>query len=49
MRQRTGEKPPAIWPLKGEHRKQEFQTVPNMPMTTDPEISENVPEIVPKK
>ena len=49
MRQRTGEKPLAIWPLKGEHRKPEFQTVPNMPMATNPEISENVPEIVPEE
>ena len=44
MRQRTGEKPLAIWPLKGEHRKPEFQTVPNMPMATNPEIPEIVPE-----
>ena len=49
MRQRTGEKPPAIWPLKGEHRKPEFQTVPNMPTATNPEISEKVPEIVPEE
>ena len=44
MRQRTGNKPPAIWPLKGEHRKPEFQTVPNTPTATNPEISE-IPEI----
>ena len=49
MRQRIGEKPLAIWPLKGEHRKPEFQTVPNMPTATNPEISENVPEIVPEE
>ena len=48
MRQRTGDKPPAIWPLKGEHRKPEFQTVPNMPTATNPEISE-IPEIVPEE
>ena len=48
MRQRTGDKPLAIWPLKGEHRKPEFQTVPNMPMATNPEISE-IPEIVPEE
>ena len=48
MRQRTGDKPPAIWPLKGEHRKPEFQTVPNTPMATNPEISE-IPEIVPEE
>ena len=48
MRQKTGDKPPAIWPLKGEHRKPEFQTVPNMPMATNPEISE-IPEIVPEE
>ena len=44
MRQRTGEKPLAIWPLKGRNRKPEFQTVPNMPMATNPEIPEIVPE-----
>ena len=48
MRQRRGEKPPAIWPLKGEHRKPEFQTVPNMPMATNPEIPEIVPEELPR-
>ena len=48
MRQRTGDKPLAIWPLKGEHRKPEFQTVPNTPMATNPEISE-IPEIVPEE
>ena len=48
MRQRTGEKPLAIWPLKGEHRKPEFQTVPNMPMATNPEIPEIVPEELPR-
>ena len=48
MRQRTSDKPLAIWPLKGEHRKPEFQTVPNMPMATNPEISE-IPEIVPEE
>ena len=48
MRQKTGDKPPAIWPLKGEHRKPEFQTVPNTPMATNPEISE-IPEIVPEE
>ena len=48
MRQRTSDKPLAIWPLKGEHRKSEFQTVPNMPMATNPEISE-IPEIVPEE
>ena len=49
MRQRTGGKPLAMRPLKGEHRKPEFQTVPNMPTATNPEISENVPEIVPEE
>ena len=48
MRQRTGEKPPAIWPLKGEHRKPELQTVPNMPMATNPEIPEIVPGELPR-
>ena len=48
MRQRTGEKPPAIRPLKGEHRKPEFQTVPNMPMATNPEIPEIVTEELPR-
>ena len=48
MRQRTGEKPLAIWPLKGEHRKPEFQTIPNMPMVTNPEILEIVPEELPR-
>ena len=48
IRQRTGEKPPAIWSLKGEHRKPEFQTVPNMPMATNPEIPEIVPEELPR-
>ena len=47
MRQRTGEKPLAIWPLKGEYRKPEFQTVPIMSMATNPEIPEIVPEELP--
>ena len=44
MRQKTGEKTPDIWPLKGEHRKP--KNVPDRPRATTPEIQEIVPDIL---
>ena len=47
MRQKTGEKAPDIWPLKGEHRKPE--NVPDRPRATTSEIPEIIPEILPEE
>ena len=47
MRQKSGEKAPDIWPLKGEHRKAE--NVPIRPRATTPEIPEIIPETLPEE